>query len=127
VLPVANNKTSLKMAGGSSFNITAPTTAPSTSAIPSQLASVAKLLVDMAIFDPEQSPQITGGAIMKGSGVFYLPKADPLNYQGDSTSSGSKCTEVIAGSINFSGTPNFDNSGCTDDIRLKSQVVVLVQ
>jgi Flp pilus assembly protein TadG len=127
VLPVANNKTSLKMAGGSSFNITAPTTAPSTSAIPSQLASVAKLIVDMAIFDPEQSPQITGGATMKGSGVFYLPNADPLNYQGDSTSTGSKCTEVIAASINFSGTPNFDNSGCTDDIRLKSQVVVLVK
>jgi hypothetical protein len=122
----AGKKASFKMAGGSSFNITAPTTAPSTSAVPSQFASVANLLANMAIFDPEQSPQITGGATMSGSGVFYLPNANPLNYQGNPTSSGT-CTEVIAASIQFSGTPNFDNSGCPDDIIPKSQVVVLVQ
>src|SRR5207249_2796278 len=64
VLPVSGNKTSLKMAGNSSFKITAPTTAPSASAIPSQLASVANLLSNMALFDPETSPQTTGTSTM---------------------------------------------------------------
>jgi Flp pilus assembly protein TadG len=123
LLPNAN----LQMAGGSSINITAPTTAPSASALPGQLGSVASLLADMAIFDVETSPKIAGNAIMIGSGVFYLPNANPLNYQGNSTSSSSTCTEVIAASIQFSGTPNFDNTGCPDNIKLKSQLVALVQ
>jgi len=117
----------LSMTGGTYFDITAPTTAPSASALPGQLGSVANFLASMAIFDTETSPKIAGNATMGGSGVFYLPNANPLNYQGNSTSAGSNCTEVIAASINFSGTPNFDNSGCADNIKLKSQVVVLVQ
>ncbi|WMT78219.1 pilus assembly protein TadG-related protein [Bradyrhizobium sp. Ash2021] len=127
VLPVSGNKTSLKMAGGSKFNITAPSTAPSASAIPSQLSSVANLLTSMALFDPEQSPQTTGTSTMAGSGVFYLPKADPLNWQGSSTGQVSTCTEVIAASITLAGTPNFNNQGCIDKIKLKSQIVQLVQ
>jgi Flp pilus assembly protein TadG len=128
IIPNANPaKASLKMAGGSSINVTAPTTAPSPSALPSQLGSVANLLVDMAIFDPETSPQITGGALMKGSGVFYLPNANPLNYQGDASSASSTCTEIIAASIQFSGTPNLNNSGCPPNITPKSQFVALVQ
>ena len=132
VLPVYDKKgvqqQSLKMAGGSSFNITAPLTAPLASALPGQLASVANLLADMAIFDPETSPQITGGATMRGSGVFYLPNANPLNFQGNSTSASSTCTEVIAASIEFSGSSNYlDNSGCPSSIVPKSQRVVLVQ
>ena len=57
---------------------------------------------------------------MGGSGVFYLPNANPLNFQGNPTASVSTCTEVIAASIQFSGTPNFDNSGCSNNIKLKS-------
>jgi hypothetical protein len=125
VLPVSGNKTSLKMAGGATFNITAPTTAPS--ALPSQLASVAKLLKNMALFDPETSPQITGTSTMSGSGVFYLPNANPLNWQGTSTGQVSTCTEVIAASIQLAGTPNFNNSGCDPSILLVSQIVKLVQ
>lgn len=124
ILPVPG-KTSLKMAGGSLFNISAPTTVPS--GLPSQLASVANLLASMALFDPETSPQTTGNSTMSGSGVFYLPNANPLNWQGTSTGQVSTCTEVIAASIKLSGTPNFDNSGCAPSIRLTSQIVVLVQ
>lgn len=119
--------TSLSMTGNSSINITAPTTAPSASALPGQLASVASLLASMAIFDTETSPKIGGTSTMGGSGVFYLPNANPLNFQGNPTGSVSTCTEVIAASIQFSGTPNFDNSGCSTNIKLKSQLVVLVQ
>jgi Putative Flp pilus-assembly TadE/G-like len=119
--------TSLSMTGNSSINITAPTTAPSASALPGQLASVASLLADMAIFDTETSPKIGGTSTMSGSGVFYLPNANPLNFQGNPTASVSTCTEVIAASIQFSGTPNFDNSGCSSSIIPKSQLVVLVQ
>ena len=119
--------TSLSMTGNSSINITAPTTAPSASALPGQLSSVASLLADMAIFDTETSPKIGGTSTMSGSGVFYLPNANPLNFQGNPTSSVSTCTEVIAASIQFSGTPNFDNSGCSSSIIPKSQLVVLVQ
>ena len=126
VVPVSGNKTSLKMAGGATFNITAPTTAPSASAVPSQLASVTNLLTDMALFDPESSPQTTGTATMAGSGVFYLPNANPLNWQGTSTGQVSTCTEVIAASITLAGTPNFDNSGCPTSILLTSQIVELV-
>jgi hypothetical protein len=131
VLPVFDNKgnqqTALKMAGGSTFNITAPTTAPSASALPGQLASVASLLSNMALFDPETSPQVTGGATMAGSGVFYLPNANPLNWQGSSTGQVSTCTEIIAASIQFSGTPNLNNAGCPPTILLQNQVVALVQ
>jgi hypothetical protein len=125
VLPVSGKNAALKMAGGSTFNITAPVAAPSGSAIPTALGSVASKLANMAIFDPETSPQITGNATMSGSGVFYLPNA-ALNYQG-SPSSTSTCTEVLAASIQFSGTPNFDNSGCPNSIKLTSQRVLLVQ
>jgi Flp pilus assembly protein TadG len=124
VLPV-NKPPALKMAGGSVFNITAPNTAPST--LPGALSSVANLLANMAIFDPETSPQITGTSTFGGSGVFYLPNANPLNFQGTSNGVVSTCTEVIAASIQFSGTPSFDNSGCPDSIKLKSYIVVLVQ
>ena len=124
VLPVSGNKTSLKMAGGATFNITAPTTAPS--ALPSQLASVAKLLKNMALFDPETSPQTTGTSTMSGSGVFYLPNAT-FKFQGTSTGQVSTCTEVIAASIQLAGTPNFNNSGCDPSILLVSQIVKLVQ
>ncbi|MCK1710029.1 hypothetical protein IVA83_13270 [Bradyrhizobium sp. 143] len=125
VLPISGNKTSLKMAGGSSFDIVAPTTAPSP--LPSQLTSVAKFLKNMALFDPEVSPQTTGTSTMSGSGVFYLPKADPLNWKGSSTGQVSTCTEVIAASIQLSGTPQFDNSGCDPSILLVRRIVVLVQ
>jgi hypothetical protein len=81
----------------------------------------------MALFDTETSPKIGGTTTMSGSGVFYLPNADPLNFQGNPTSSASTCTEVIAASITFSGTPNLDNSGCPQNILLKSQFVVLEQ
>jgi len=127
VLPISGNKTTLKMAGNSSFNIAAPTTAPSASAIPSQLASVANLLSNMALFDPETSPQTTGTSTMAGSGVFYLPNANPLNWQGTSTGQVSTCTEVIAASITLAGTPNFNNQGCPTSILLTSQIVELVQ
>jgi hypothetical protein len=119
--------TQLKMVGGSSINITAPTTAPSASNLPAQLANYTNLLANMAIFDTETSPKINGGALMSGSGVFYLPNANPLNFQGNPTASVATCTEVIAQSIQFSGTPNFDNSGCPDSIKLKRYLVVLVQ
>jgi Flp pilus assembly protein TadG len=116
----------LTMTGNSSLNITAPTTQPPSTSLPSQLQSVAKYLKDMAIFDTETSPKIGGTSTMSGSGVFYLPNANPLNYQGNPTSS-STCTEVIAASISFTGTPNFDNSGCPSSIVPTSHLVVLVQ
>jgi hypothetical protein len=124
ILPVSGNKTSLKMAGNSTFNITAPTTVPS--ALPSQLASVAKLLKGMALFDPETSPQTTGTSTMSGSGVFYLPNAT-FKFQGTSTGQVSTCTEVIAAIITLAGTPNFNNQGCDPSTRLVSQIVKLVQ
>jgi hypothetical protein len=133
VIPIPSTKQnpqpSLKMAGGSSLNITAPTTAPSTSDVPSQLQSVdlRNLLTQVALFDPETSPQTTGTSTMSGSGVFYLPNADPLNFQGTSNAVVSTCTEVIAKSILLSGTPSFDNSGCSQSVIPKSRFVVLVK
>jgi hypothetical protein len=119
--------TSLSITGTNSINITAPTTQPPASWLPSQLQSVASYLTDMAFYDTETSPKIGGNSTMGGSGVFYLPNANPLNWQGTSTGNVSTCTEVIAASINFAGTPNFDNSGCPTSILLTSQIVELVQ
>jgi hypothetical protein len=119
--------TSLSITGTNSMNITAPTTQPPTSSLPSQLQSVASYLTDMAFYDTETSPKIGGNSTMGGSGVFYLPNANPLNWKGTSTGQVSTCTEVIAASITLSGTPNFDNSGCPTSIRLTSQIVELVQ
>jgi hypothetical protein len=81
----------------------------------------------MALFDPEQCPTTNGNSTLSGSGVFYLPNANPLNFQGNQTASVSTCTEVIAAAIQFSGTPNFNNKGCPDSIKLTSYLVVLVQ
>lgn len=119
---------SLKMTGNSSINIKAPTTDPYPFPLPSQLATVASYLRDMAIFDTETSPTIGGTSVFGGSGVFYLPNANPLNFQGNPTGATSTCTEVIAQSIQFSGSSNYlDNSGCPTSIIPKSQFVALVQ
>ena len=116
----------LTMTGNSSINVAAPTTAPSASSLPSQLQPFASLLSNMSIFDVETSPKIGGTSTMLGSGVFYLPKA-ALNFQGDPLSASSTCTEIIAASIQFSGSPTLDNTGCPASSKLKSQVVTLVQ
>jgi hypothetical protein len=120
--------TNLKMTGTTSMNITAPTTDPYPFPLPSQLVPVANSLEDVAIFDAETSPKIGGTSVLGGSGVFYLPNANPLNFQGNPTSASSTCTEVIAASIQFSGSSNYlDNSGCPSSVVPKSQFVVLVQ
>lgn len=117
---------SLSMVGGTSLNITAQTTVP-TSELPTALQSVAGLLADMAIYDVESgTPKINGGATITGNGVLYFPNAS-LNFQGDPTVSPSSCAELIAGSIQFSGTPYFSNSGCPPSVTPKSLYVALVQ
>jgi hypothetical protein len=119
---------SLKMTGNSSINIAAPTTDPYPFPLPSQLVSVANSLRNVAIFDTETSPTIGGTSVLGGSGVFYLPNANPLNFQGNPTSASSTCTEVIAASIQFSGSSNYlDNSGCPSSVVPKSRFVALVQ
>jgi Flp pilus assembly protein TadG len=115
---------SLSMVGGTSITITGQPSVPTTE-LPARLQSDANLLADMAIYDTESgTPKINGGASITGNGVLYFPNAT-LDFQGNPTAT--TCQELIAASIEFSGTPNFNNTGCPNQIIPKRQVVALVQ
>jgi hypothetical protein len=81
----------------------------------------------MNIVDLETSPKTGGTTNINGSGVYYFPNANPLTFQGSPTDNAAHCTEVIAASIQFSGTPNLDNTGCPSNIVPTSKFVVLEQ
>ncbi len=119
------SKASLSMAGGSVISVSAPSTTPTSAQLPSSLQSVASLLVGMAIIDTDEtSPQTNGGASLTANGVIYFPKA-ALDFQGNPTAT--TCSEVIAASITFAGSPHFDTSKCpTGTPKIKSQYVALV-
>lgn len=115
----------LSMKGTSTLNITAQTTVPTTG-LPPALQSVANLLAGVALYDTESGAvTINGDTTNTAYGVMYLPNAD-VTFGGN-TAVTTSCIEVIAGSIMFSGSTNFANSGCPATVKPVAQIVQLVQ
>jgi hypothetical protein len=120
---------SFDMRGGSTMNITGPTTAPTL--LPAAFTSpacptCASLFKNLSLFDAALTPVALGGTSgLNFSGNLYLPVAD-VTFQGNP--SVSACGELIAASISFNGNATFTNSGCTSNgIPVPtSQVVQLV-
>jgi hypothetical protein len=119
----------LRMTGTSVLAIAAQSTV-SSSSLPSQLSSVADKLGEVAFYDIESgTPKINGNPTISFDGVLYVPNMN-LSANGHPTitplNPNSKCTELFAASIEFVGTPHFDNSQCPSSIVPKSQLVRLV-
>ena len=55
--------------------------------------------------------KLNGGALMSLTGALYFPK-QALQYNGDNASTSTKCTQIIARTIEITGNSKIDNSGC---------------
>jgi Flp pilus assembly protein TadG len=119
--------------GNATFNMTAPTTAPSTSSLPAALQSSVymNLLQGMAMYDASASPITLGGGTsnINLQGNIYAPNA-AVTFQGNPTlaMTGGQCGELVAASIAFNGNATFDSTGCPGSTKLPNNLYVqLVQ
>ena len=123
----------ISMKGGSTLTISAPTSAPATSSLPSAFQSDASLFLGMALYDASSSAaQFGGTSNINITGNIYAPTA-AVTFQGDpvlNLGNGNMCGELIAASIAFNGNATFDDSGCAKagvPVALAPQYVQLVQ
>jgi hypothetical protein len=116
--------------GGGTLTLTGPTTAPSTSSLPTALQSQAALFQYMAIYDASATAVTFGGnSNINLTGNIYAPTA-AVTFQGNPTINvnGQGCGELVAASIAFNGNATFDSTGCSAGTKLpSSQYVQLVQ
>jgi hypothetical protein len=117
--------------GGGTLTITGPTTAPSSSSLPTALQSSASLFQYMAIYDASSSAvQFGGNSNINLTGNIYAPTA-AVTFQGNPTinlGSSGGCGELVAASIAFNGNATFDSSGCSSATKLPTtQYVQLMQ
>jgi Flp pilus assembly protein TadG len=117
-----------KTTGSPSIQLTAQTNPQ----VPSALSSVAGLMKDLLIYDPEpwskKGVDISGNSSSYLNGTVYVPNA-PLTYTGNSSVGTPGCFQVIAYSVKFSGNTKLDDSKCISDgaPTLEVQYVRLVQ
>ncbi|HEX5452347.1 MAG TPA: pilus assembly protein TadG-related protein [Stellaceae bacterium] len=90
------------ISGGTNFQLAAPSSGP--------LAGLA-LFQDRACTDTTASNSLTGGSTQNIVGAIYFP-GEPVNYAGGSPVGGAQCTQLIAWTIDFTGSANFNND-CT--------------
>jgi hypothetical protein len=110
--------------GGGTLTITGPTTAPSTSSLPTALQSDASLFQYMALYDASATAvQFGGNSNINITGNIYAPTA-AVTFQGNPTIT--SCGELIAASIAFNGNATFDDTGCPLATKPKAQYVQLV-
>jgi Flp pilus assembly protein TadG len=116
--------------GGGTLTIAGPTTAPSTSSLPTALQTDASLFQYMAVYDASATAvQFGGNSNINITGNIYAPTA-AVTFQGNPTISlgnGTSCGELIAASVAFNGHAGLDSSGCTTAEKPNSQYVQLVQ
>lgn len=118
---------------GGSFSIggnpTIQLKAQSSPLLPSALSSVAGLMKDVLIYDPEVTTNVnvTGSSSSYFNGIVYVPNS-PVTYSGNSSVNSPGCYEVIAYAVKFSGDTKLDNSGCSNGAAKPNvQTVLLVQ
>jgi hypothetical protein len=92
-----SNYASVTINGGSTVNLTAPTTGPTAG------------LVFYQDRNDTKTANLNGGAGESFTGALYFPSAT-LNYSGDAGSS--TCTQIVADQVNFTGNSTI-NSNCT--------------
>jgi hypothetical protein len=102
---------------GGNVNLSAPT-APRTPASP--LNGV--LIDDQAT----GNVNINGNGTVKLAGAMYFPKAD-VSFGGTVQPTNTTCSEVIAKTLNMTGSAYLSNSGCDPSVVAHTQVVALVQ
>ncbi len=93
-----SNYATAQIDGGTTLNITAPTTGATKG---------------LAIFQDQRAPTsgtdtITGGATLNVTGALYFP-SQTLNYQGGSSTT-SLCTQLVAFRVNYTGGTKFNNT-----------------
>ena len=92
IVLTGNSKSEINFSGGSIVNITSPTTGPTQG---------------IAIFGrPSGASSFEGGADQTIIGAVYLPNQG-ITYAGGSTTSPTKCMELISDTIDFRGNSNF--------------------
>jgi hypothetical protein len=93
--------------------------------VPPTLSSVQSLMTDLLIYDPEpyskKGVNITGDSSSYFNGIVYVPNA-PITYSGNSNTTSSSCSEVVAYAVTFSGNTNLDNSKCVSDGAVTPQI-----
>ena len=119
-----------KMAGGTTLNATAGATIVLTSSTGSSYATAniqnnaylsitaptTGSLSGMAIMEDRSAPSggsssITGGNVQNIIGAIYMP-TQAMTFSGGTSSGGSQCTQIIAYTLNFSGS-TYINSSCS--------------
>jgi hypothetical protein len=113
--------------GHSSISITGGTvnlSAPATNTDYPQLSGV--LIDDQAPNKSNNAVNINGGGTVALCGAMYLPNVD-VTWSGTVASSNTACSEVIANSLNMSGSAYMSTDGCAPGTVAQTQVVVLVQ
>ena len=105
------NATLDKTTGNPTITLTAQTNPQ----VPPALSSVASLMKDLLIYDPEpwskKGVDISGNSSSYFNGTVYVPNA-PVTYGGNSSVGTPGCFQVIAYAVKFSGDTKLDNSGC---------------
>ncbi|MDH2356858.1 pilus assembly protein TadG-related protein [Bradyrhizobium sp. SSUT112] len=118
--------------GGGTLTLTGPTTAPSSSSLPTAFQSSASLLQYMSIYDASSAAvQFGGNSNINLTGTIYAPTA-AVTFQGNPTISvgnGGSCGQLIAASVAFNGNATLDSSGCPTQQQVSTppQYVQLVQ
>ena len=117
--------------GNALITIAGPTTAPSSSSLPSALQSNASLFQALAIYDASSAAvQFGGNSNINITGSIYAPTAT-VTFQGNPTlnlGGGNSCGQLVAAAIQFNGNASFDytGTGCGSSQLKTSQYVQLV-
>ncbi|MGY3590508.1 Flp pilus assembly protein TadG [Bradyrhizobium sp. USDA 4341] len=121
---------SFSMRGTGTITITGNASV-STTQLPTVLQPYASLFSYMAIYDQSNvAVQFGGNSNINLSGTMYVPNAS-VTFQGNPTidlGGGKGCGELIAASIAFNGSANFNSTGCSaGTVPSTPQYVQLVQ
>ena len=71
-------------------------------------------------------PEITGNGTVQLGGAMYFPNAD-VSFGGTVQPTNTTCSEVIAKTLNMTGSAYLSTAGCDPSLVAHTQVVALVQ
>lgn len=98
--------------------------APATNSFSSDLNGV--LIDDQAPSKTSNKVTINGGGLVSLGGAMYFPKVD-VSWSGNTASTNTTCSQVIAKTLDMSGGGYLSTQGCDPATIVYTQVVALVQ
>jgi hypothetical protein len=98
--------------------------APATNSFSSDLNGV--LIDDQAPSKTSNKVTINGGGLVSLGGAMYFPHVD-VNWSGNTASTNTTCSQVIAKTLDMSGGGYLSTQGCDPATIVYTQVVALVQ